>query len=68
MVMDNEATEKTAIIGRSRRTRPTSRRMVVDVAKTTGPGPGRIMRRPTSGAQREEPWAGTVQMEPGGTQ
>ena len=48
MVIDNEATEKTAIIGRSRRTRPTPRRMVVEVAKTTGPGPGRIMRRPTS--------------------
>ena len=48
MVMDNEDTEKTAIIGRSRRTRPTPRRMVVQVAKTTGPGPGRIMRRPIS--------------------
>ena len=48
MVMDNGATEKTAIIGRSRRTRPTPRRMEVEVAKTTGPGPGRIMRRPTS--------------------
>ena len=43
MVMDNEAIEKTAIIGRSRRTRPTLRRMVVEVAKTTGPG--RITRR-----------------------
>ena len=42
----NEATEKTAIIGRSRRTRPTPRRMVVEVAKTTGPG--RITRRPIS--------------------
>ena len=48
MFMDNEDTEKTAIIGRSRRTRPTPRRMVVEVAQTTGPGPGRIMRRPTS--------------------
>ena len=48
MVMDNEATEKTAIIGRSRRTQPTPRRMVVEVAKTTGPGPGRITRRPIS--------------------
>ena len=48
MVIDNEATEKTAIIGRSRRTRPTPRRMVVEVAKTTGPGPGRIMRSPIS--------------------
>ena len=48
MVMDNEATEKTAIIGRSRRIRPTPRRMVVEVAKTTGPGPERITRRPTS--------------------
>ena len=48
MVMDNEATENTAIIGRSRRTRPTPRRMVVEVAKTTGPGPGRLMRRPIS--------------------
>ena len=46
MVMDNEDTEKTAIIGRSRRTRPTPRRMVVEVAKTTGPG--RITRRPIS--------------------
>ena len=46
MVMDNEATEKTAIIERSRRTRPTPRRMVVEVAKTTGPG--RITRRPIS--------------------
>ena len=46
MVMDNEATEKTAIIGRSNRTRPTPRRMVVGVAKTTGPG--RITRRPIS--------------------
>ena len=46
MVMDNEATEKTAIIGRSRRTRPTPRRMVVEVAKTTGPR--RITRRPIS--------------------
>ena len=46
MVMDNEATEKTAIIRRSRRTRPTPRRMVVEVAKTTGPG--RITRRPIS--------------------
>ena len=46
--MDNEATEKTAIIGRSRRTRPTPRRMVVEVAKTTGPRPGRITRRPIS--------------------
>ena len=36
MVMDNEATEKTAIIGI----------MVVEVAKTTGPG--RITRRPIS--------------------
>ena len=45
-VMDNEATEKTAIIGRSRRTRPTLRRMVVEVAKTNGPG--RITRRPIS--------------------
>ena len=48
MVMNNEATEKTAIIGRSRRTQPTLRRMVVEVAKTTGPGPGRITRRPIS--------------------
>ena len=48
MVMDNEATEKTAIIGRSRRTRPTPRRMVVEVAKTTGPGPRRGTRRPIS--------------------
>ena len=46
MVMDNEATEKTATIERSRRTRPTPRRMVVEVAKTTGPG--RITRRPIS--------------------
>ena len=45
MVMDNEATEKIAIIGRSRRTRPNPRRMVVEVAKTTGPGPGRTTRR-----------------------
>ena len=30
------------------RTRPTPRRMVVEVAKTTGPGPGRITRRPIS--------------------
>ena len=44
--MDNEATEKTAIIGRSRRTRPTLRRRVVEVAKTIGPG--RITRRPIS--------------------
>ena len=43
MVMENEATEKTASIGRSRRTQPTLRRMVVEVAKTTGPG--RITRR-----------------------
>ena len=43
MVMDNAATEKTAIIGRSRETRPTPRRMVVEVAKTTDPG--RITRR-----------------------
>ena len=48
MVMDNGATEKTAIIRRSRRTRPTPRGMVVEVAKTTGPGPGRITRRPIS--------------------
>ena len=48
MVMDNEATEKTAIIGRSRRTRPTPLRMVVEVAKTTRPDPGRITRRPIS--------------------
>ena len=48
MVIDNEAKEKTAIIRRSRRTRPTPRRMVVEVAKTTGPGPGRITRRPIS--------------------
>ena len=48
MVMDNEDTEKTAIIGRSRRTRPIPRRMEVEVAKTTGPGPGRITRRPIS--------------------
>ena len=48
MVMDNEATQQTAIIGRSRRTRPTPRRMVVEVAKTTGPGPWRITRRPIS--------------------
>ena len=48
MVMDNEATKKTAIIGRSKRTRRTPRRMVVEVAKTTGPGPGRITRRPIS--------------------
>ena len=46
MVMDNEDTETTAIIGRSRRTRPTPRRMEVEVAKTTGPG--RITRRPIS--------------------
>ena len=46
MVMDNEATEKTAIIGRSRRTRPTPRSIVLEVAKTTGPG--RITRRPIS--------------------
>ena len=46
MVMDNEATEKTASIGRSRRTRRTLQRMVVEVAKTTGPG--RITRRPIS--------------------
>ena len=46
--MDNEATEKTAIIERPRRTRPTPQRMVVEVAKTTGPGPGRITRRPIS--------------------
>ena len=46
MVMDNESTEKTAIIGRFRRTRPTPRRMAVEVAKTTGPG--RITRRPIS--------------------
>ena len=44
MVMDNEATERTVIIRRSRRTRPTPRRMAVEVAKTTGPG--RITRRP----------------------
>ena len=44
----NEDTEKTAIIGRSRRTRPSPQRMEVEVAKTTGPGPGRITRRPTS--------------------
>ena len=44
--MDNEAI--IAIISRSRRTQPTPRRMVVEVAKTTGPGPGRIMRRPIS--------------------
>ena len=37
---------ETAIIRRSRRTRPTLRRMVVEVAKTTGPG--RITRRPIS--------------------
>ena len=48
MVMDNEATDKTAIIRRSRRTRPAPRRMVVEVAQTTGPGPGRITRRPIS--------------------
>ena len=48
MVMDNEATQKTAGIGRSRKTAPTPRRMVVEVAKTTGLGPGRIMRRPIS--------------------
>ena len=48
MVMDNEDTEKTAIIGISRRTWPTPRRMVVEVAKTTGLGPGRITRRPIS--------------------
>ena len=48
MVMDNEATEKTAIIGRSSRTRPTPRRMVVEVAKTPGPGLGRITKRPIS--------------------
>ena len=48
MVMDNEATEKTDTIGRSRRIRPTPRKMVVEVAKTTGPGPGRIRRRPIS--------------------
>ena len=46
MVMDNEATEKTAIIGRSRRTRRTPRRRAVEVAKTTGPG--RMTRRPIS--------------------
>ena len=46
MVMHNEATGKTAIIGRSRRTRPTPRRMVAEVAETTGPG--RITRRPIS--------------------
>ena len=46
MVMDNEDTETTAIVGRSRRTRPTPRRMEVEVAKTTGPG--RITRRPIS--------------------
>ena len=46
MVMDNEATEKTAIIGRSRRTQPTLRGMVVEVARTTVPG--RITRRPSS--------------------
>ena len=62
MVMDNEATEKTAIIGRSRRTRPTLRRMVVEVAKTTGPR--RIPRRPISSRL----WGGSVQMDPGGTQ
>ena len=33
---------------RSRRTRPTPWRMVLEVAKTTGPGPGRITRRPIS--------------------
>ena len=69
MVMDNEATEKTANIGRSRRTRPTPRRMVVEVAKTIGPGGSRggpFLR--VCGAQREGPWAGSVQMEPGGTQ
>ena len=48
MVMDNEATEKTAIIGRSRGTRQTPRRMVVEVAKTTGPRLGRITRSPIS--------------------
>ena len=46
MVIDNEAHEKTAIIWRSRKTRPTLWRMVVEVAKTTGPG--RITRRPIS--------------------
>ena len=46
MVMDNEANEKTVTIGRSKRTRPTLRRMVVEVGKTTGPG--RITRRPIS--------------------
>ena len=35
MVMDNEDTVKTAISGRSRRTRPTPRWMVVEVARTT---------------------------------
>ena len=43
-----QATEETAIIGRSRRTRPTPQRMVVEVAKTTGPDPGRITTRPIS--------------------
>ena len=46
MVMDNEDTETSAIIGRSSRTRPTPRRMEVEAAKTTGPG--RITRRPIS--------------------
>ena len=62
MVMDNEATGKTAIIGRSRRTRPAPRRMVVEVAKTTGPG--RITRRPISSRDFAEEVVGKMRGAP----